>query len=163
MMRRSATCARPLSKPEWIFAPRVPNDEHLERHRHAELFVDTFACNAHTTANDALWAGLPVVTRVGKQMSARVAASLLKAVGLPELITSSDEDYEALILELARDAAKRRALRRKLADLRPNAALFDTALYTRHLEAGFDAAYDRFLKGLPPEDMRVARYTGHSA
>ncbi|MEM7703854.1 MAG: tetratricopeptide repeat protein [Pseudomonadota bacterium] len=143
-----------------IFAPRLPNDEHLERHRHADLFIDTFPCNAHTTCNDALWAGLPVVTRVGDQMASRVAASLLKAVGLPELITTTGEAYEALILELASDEAKRQALRAKLAALRPDAALFDTLRYIRHLEAGYDAAYDRVMKGLPPDDITVAAQTG---
>ncbi|MEO0420241.1 MAG: tetratricopeptide repeat protein [Pseudomonadota bacterium] len=143
-----------------IFAPRLPNDEHLERHRHADLFIDTFPCNAHTTCNDALWAGLPVVTRTGDQMASRVAASLLKAVGLPELITSRVDEYEALILDLATDDAKRNAIRTNLAALRPNAALFDTVRYIRHLEAGYDAAFDRAVKGLPPGDITVAAQTG---
>lgn len=157
---RAAAKAAGVDLDRLIFAPRLPNDEHLERHRHADLFIDTFPCNAHTTCNDALWAGLPVVTRTGDQMASRVAASLLKAVGLPELITTDDEAYEALILDLASDNAKRAAIRAKLAALRPNAALFDTVRYIRHLEAGYDAAFDRIVKGLPPDDITIAAQTG---
>ena len=80
-----------------IFADPVPHPQHLARHKHADLFIDTFNYNAHTTASDALWAGLPVVTKAGDQFAARVAASLLTAVGLPELITQSNADYERLI------------------------------------------------------------------
>jgi protein O-GlcNAc transferase len=139
-----------------IFAERVPNPAHLARHACADLFIDTFAMNAHTTTAEALWAGLPVVTRIGDQFGARVAASLLEAAGLGELITRGDEAYEALILELANDPAHLAAKRAKLARNRTCAALFDTALYTRHLEAGFDAAYDRFVKGRPPADIEIA-------
>ena len=106
------------------------------------------------------WAGLPVVTRSGEQFTARVAASLLEAVGLPELITSTDEAYEALIFELATDPDRLSGLRARLAEAHVNALLFDTKRYTRHLEAGFDAAYERFRTGLAPEDIVVAPYTG---
>ncbi|MEL7318341.1 MAG: tetratricopeptide repeat protein [Pseudomonadota bacterium] len=143
-----------------IFADRVPNAQHLARHAHADLSLDTAPCNAHTTCNDALWAGLPMVTRIGEQMASRVAASALEAIGLPELITSTDEAYEALIIELATDETQRRAIREKLAAARSTAPLFDTARYTRHLEAGYDAAFDRAVKGLPPGDITVAAQTG---
>jgi predicted O-linked N-acetylglucosamine transferase (SPINDLY family) len=124
-----------------IFAERVPHAEHLARHKHADLFVDTFNYNAHTTASDALWSGLPVVTKQGRQFAARVAASLLTAVGLPELITESEEDYERLILELANNPKRLSAVREKLSTNRHTEPLFDTHRYARHLETGFDRAY----------------------
>jgi predicted O-linked N-acetylglucosamine transferase (SPINDLY family) len=99
-LRRHAE-ARGIDPERLVFADKLAHAEHLARHRHANLFIDTFDCNPHTTASDALWAGLPVVTRQGEQFAARVAASLLTAVGLPELIVGSDESYEHLILELA--------------------------------------------------------------
>ena len=94
---------------------KLPMDEHLARHRLADLFVDTFAFNAHTTATEALWAGLPVVTKIGLGFAARVAGSLLNAVGLPELVTETEQDYEALILELATNPTKLAKIKEKLA------------------------------------------------
>lgn len=138
-----------------IFAQRLPNAQHLERQGHADLFVDTFAYNAHTTANDALWAGLPVVTRQGDQFAARVASSLLHAVELPELVTLSDADYERLIIELATNPARLSSIRAKLARNLKSAPLFDTALYTRHFEAGLKLAHERYRTGLPPADILV--------
>ena len=152
----AATKGAGIAPERLIFAPRVPHSDHLERHRHADLFVDTAPYGAHTTCNDALWAGLPVVTMMGKQMAARVAGSALKAVGLPELITHSWGEYEALIVELASDRLRLEALRTKLASKRFTAPMFDTSLYTRHLEDGFDAAYHRFSKNLPPADIEIA-------
>jgi predicted O-linked N-acetylglucosamine transferase (SPINDLY family) len=143
-----------------VFAERLPNSDHLARHAHADLFLDTFAVNAHTTASDALWAGLPLVTRRGQQFAARVAASLLEAAGLSELITASDEEYERLALSLARDPQRLAAIRQKLAERRDTAPLFDTALYTRHFEAGLDAAYERWRRGDSPADIDVTRLPG---
>jgi len=97
-----------------VFAPKVSQDEHLARLRHADLFLDTFAYNAHTTASDALYMGLPIVTKAGRQFAARVGASLLKAVGLPELVTETDSEYEALILDLAADPQRLTQIRDKL-------------------------------------------------
>ncbi|MDA9337407.1 tetratricopeptide repeat protein, partial [Planktomarina temperata] len=107
-----------------VFADRVPMDEHLARQRLADLFVDTFAFNAHTTASEALWAGLPVVTKAGDGFAARVAGSLLNAIGLPELVTTTDQDYEALILELATNPAKLAQVKDKLATNRLSQPLF---------------------------------------
>src|SRR5208282_2272488 len=86
-----------------VFARRLPPPEHLARHRVADLFLDTLPYNAHSTASDALWSGLPLVTQLGESFAGRVAASLLHAIGLPELVTHSIEDYEALALRLAKD------------------------------------------------------------
>src|SRR5262249_51576155 len=98
-----------------IFAPKLAdNAVHLARHRVADLFLDTLPYNAHTTASDALWGGLPIVTCLGETFAGRVAGSLLKAIGLPELITTSLEEYEALVLNLARDPTLLASIRRKL-------------------------------------------------
>lgn len=118
-----------------VFAPRLPHAGHLARHRLADLFLDTLPYNAHTGASDALWAGLPLVTCAGNAFAGRVAASLLHAVGLPELVTRSLAEYEALALALARDPARLAALRARLAENRLRAPLFDTARFCRQLEA----------------------------
>jgi predicted O-linked N-acetylglucosamine transferase (SPINDLY family) len=120
-----------------VWAPRLPPAHHLARHRLADLFLDTRPYNAHTTASDALWAGLPVLTCPGVTFASRVAASLLHAAGLPELVTASLADYEALALRLASDPAALTALRAKLAANRLTTPLFDSARFTRHLEAAY--------------------------
>ncbi|MDC0869697.1 tetratricopeptide repeat protein, partial [Paracoccaceae bacterium] len=140
-----------------VFACKVPMDEHLARQRFADLFVDTFAFNAHTTATEALWAGLPVVTKIGKGFAARVAGSLLNAVGLPELITESEEEYEALILELATKKRKLTNIKKKLAANRLSTPLFNTEQYTKHLEDGYQQAYQRYFDGQHPDTITVPR------
>ncbi len=153
---RKEAAARGIDPDRLVLAGRVPeNADHLARLKHADLFLDTFAYNAHATACDALWAGLPVVTKQGKQFAARVAASALTAAGLPELITSTDDEYEALILDLAMDRGKLAAITAKLAANRKTCPLFDTALFTRNLEDGFRQAYQRLLDGQLPADIRV--------
>ena len=117
-----------------VFAPPVPEADHFARLAAADLFLDTFPYNAHTTASDALWAGVPVVTRCGDTFVSRVAASLLQAVELPELITTSDQDYEALALDLAHAPTRLAALRRKLVETRAMAPLFDMARFTSNFE-----------------------------
>ncbi len=135
-LRREAA-ARGIDPARLIFAGKLPTAGHLARHAHADLFLDTFGINAHTTASDALWAGLPLVTRMGRSFAARVAASLLHAVDLPELVTQSDEAYEELALALARDPTRLTALRARLAANRLTTPLFDTARFTRDIEAIF--------------------------
>ena len=139
-----------------IFAERLPKDRHLERHRLADLFLDTRLYNAHTTASDALWAGLPVLTCIGESFPARVAASLLQAVDLPELITPSLDEYEQLAVRLATEPERLTALRAKLADSRLRAPLFDTERFARHLESAFEMMWQRHVQGLPPAPLRVA-------
>ncbi|MCO5066134.1 MAG: tetratricopeptide repeat protein [Rhizobiaceae bacterium] len=153
-LRKSAE-ASGVASDRLIFCDRAPHALHLARHRHADLFLDTFNCNAHTTGSDALWAGLPLITMAGKQFAARVAASLLNAVGLPELITESKEEYEARILHLATHRTELREIRERLARNRFIHPLFDTRRYTRNLENGFRRAYERYLAGEPPADIRV--------
>ena len=139
--------ARGISGDRVIFAEKVANSEHLARHRLADLFLDTFNYNAHTTASDALWVGLPVVTKLGEGFAARVAGSLLNAVGLPELITHSEEAYEALILKLATSPKKLSAIKEKLEANRLSKPLFNTEQYTKHLENGYQQAYQRYFNG----------------
>lgn len=133
-LKREAA-ARGVDPARLVFAERAPNAEHLARQRCADLFLDTFKVNAHTTASDALWAGLPIVTKIGNSFVARVAASLLHAVGMPELVTETNEAYEALALELATNPAKLAAVREKLAENRLATPLFDTERYARDFEA----------------------------
>ncbi|WP_161491954.1 tetratricopeptide repeat protein [Bradyrhizobium centrolobii] len=139
-----------------VFAKHVSSlSDHLARHRLADFFLDTLPYNAHTTASDALWAGLPVVTQIGNSFAGRVAASLLSAVGLPELITRTREEYEALAIDLALDKQKLQGIRERLQRTRLTAPLFDAALYAKHLEAAYEAMYQRYQAGLPPDHIEV--------
>jgi len=148
--------ARGVDPSRLVFADRIPHADHLARHQHADLFLDTFNCNAHTTASDALWAGLPVVTKQGQQFAARVAASLLNAVGLAELITTTEPDYEALILELATNRGRLKQITDRLASNRLTEPLFDTKRYTRNFERGLQQAYDRYFDDKEPHDFAVS-------
>lgn len=136
-LRREAV-ARGIAPDRLVFAPRLPLPEHLARHRQADLFLDTFAVNAHTTASDALWAGLPLVTTLGSSFAARVAGSLLHALDMPELVTDSAADYERLAFDLATDPDRLAAVRAKLDRNRLTAPLFDAQRYTRDLEALYE-------------------------
>jgi predicted O-linked N-acetylglucosamine transferase (SPINDLY family) len=127
-----------------IFAPRADHAEHLARHRLADLFLDTLPYNAHTTASDALWAGLPLVTCLGSTFAGRVAASLLKAVGLDRLITSSLDEYAALALELAQNPSMLASIKHELAMNRDGAALFDTSRTARAIEAAYTMMWERY-------------------
>ena len=138
-----------------VFAEKLPHDQHLGRQKHADLFIDTFNVNAHTTASDALWAGLPIVTKLGQGFAARVAGSLLTAVGLTELITENEQDYEALILELATNPVKLANVREKLAVNRLSQPLFDTQQYTKHLEDAYQQAYQNYFEGKSPQTIVV--------
>jgi predicted O-linked N-acetylglucosamine transferase (SPINDLY family) len=133
----------------------MPTPEHLARHRAADLFLDSFPYNAHTTASDALWAGLPLVTRLGDTFAGRVAASMLRAVGLPELIAATAEEYEDLAIRLAHDPRRLSELKTHLGDVRDSAALFDTPRFTRHLETALQRIHDRQLAGLAPAPIRI--------
>jgi predicted O-linked N-acetylglucosamine transferase (SPINDLY family) len=127
-----------------VFTPARPNADYLALYRVADLFIDTWPYNAHTTASDALWAGCPLVTLRGETFASRVAASLLTAVGLPELICDDVEGYVAKIVALARDADARTRLRLHLAGPGRERSLFDTARTTRMLEAAYLAMADQY-------------------
>jgi predicted O-linked N-acetylglucosamine transferase (SPINDLY family) len=139
-----------------VFAPFVAMERQLDRLPLADLFLDTLPCNAHTTASDALWAGVPVLTCQGNAFSGRVAASLLQAVGLPELVTQTLDGYEALAVRLARDPAALQAIRQTLASNRKTAPLFDTGRYARNLESAYARMWDIFQRGEPPQGFAVA-------
>jgi len=138
-----------------IFANTLNVAEHLARLKLADLFLDTFNFNAHTTASDALWVGLPVLTKMGKGFAARVASSLLTSLEVPELITTSEKDYEALALDLATSPEKLALIKKKLAEKRTTAPLFDTKTYTRNLEKGYAQVFERYASGLPPAEIKV--------
>jgi protein O-GlcNAc transferase len=139
-----------------IFAERVPlNEDHLVRQGLADLFLDTLPYNAHATASDALWGGLPVLTCLGETFAGRVAASLLNAIGLPELIAPTLERYEQIAIELATRPEKLAAIKRKLTQHRLTTPLFDTRMFTRHIEAAYTAMYERHQAGLAPDHIIV--------
>lgn len=154
-LRREAG-ARGIAPERLVTAGRLPVAEHLARQRAADLFLDTLPCNAHTTASDALWAGLPVLTCPGETFAGRVAASLLAALRLPELICPTLDAYETTAIALGNDPARLSALRDTLLRHRRTAPLFDTARYTRHLEAAFTAMWERQRADLPPDHIDIA-------
>jgi len=153
-LRREAA-QRGVNPERLVFAGRVRMAEHLARHRHADLVLDTLPYNAHTTASDALWAGVPVLTCTGQAFASRVAASLLKAMDVPELVTSTRTEYEDLAIELAHDPQRMRRLKQRLANGRISAPLFDTGLSTRHIEAAYRIIFERYQAQLRPEHIDV--------
>lgn len=154
-LRREAA-ARGVDPSRLVFAPRIGVPDHLARQRHGDLFLDCLEVNAHTTASEALWAGLPVLTCVGEAFASRVAGSLLHAAGLPELVTHTMDDYEARALELARERGELRALRDRLAATRLSVPLFDIDRFTHHLELAYERMWQIHLEGRPPEHFAVA-------
>jgi len=149
-LRREAE-QRGIAGHRLIFAPRLPLAEHLARLRQADLVLDTFPYGAHTTASDALWAGVPVLSYAGRSFPSRVAGSLLNTIGLPELITSSLDEYENMARDLAQDPARLSAYRRTLAENRETSGLFDGERFARNLEAAFTAMAARRRDGTASE------------
>jgi predicted O-linked N-acetylglucosamine transferase (SPINDLY family) len=145
-----------VARERLAFAPRLPMPEHLARQRLADLFLDTRFCNAHTTASDALWVGLPVVSCMGATFASRVAGSLLHATGLAELAVDTLEAYESLALSLAQDPERLAQLRRRLQEGRDRWPLFDSAQQAHHVEEAYSSIWRRHLTGLPPDHIRVA-------
>jgi predicted O-linked N-acetylglucosamine transferase (SPINDLY family) len=153
---RAAAVAAGVDPDRIVFAPRVAAmADHLARLRLADLFVDTTDYNAHTTASDALWAGLPVVTCAGATFPGRVAASLLHGIGLAELVTTSVADYETLALKLAQDSALLQSIRQKLQANRLTQPLFDTDRFRRHIEAAYATMLDVWQRGEKPRAFSV--------
>jgi protein O-GlcNAc transferase len=150
--------ARGISAERLVFAQGVSHETYLAQFRRADLYLDTFNYNAGATASNALWAGLPVLTKLGRGYTARMAGSLLTSIGLPELATHSEEDYESLALALATDPERLAKIRQTLADNRLSTPLFDTALFTKHLENGFEQVYQRYYDGKPPDDIFVPEH-----
>jgi protein O-GlcNAc transferase len=152
---RKEAAAREVDAARLIFARHMPSPDHLARHRAADLCLDTLPYNAHTTASDALWAGKPILTCIGETFAGRVAASLLYALRLPELVTTTLRDYEELAVELATRPEKLAAIHHKLADNRDTTSLFDTKRFTKHIETAFSELNERYRAGLMPSDLFV--------
>jgi protein O-GlcNAc transferase len=158
-LRREAA-ARGVAPERLVFARHAPIPEYLARLAAADLFLDTVPYNAGATANDALWAGLPVLTCAGDSYVGRMAGSLLHAIGLPELATASPAEYEARAQELARDPARLMELRRRLAANRTRTPMFDMARYTSGIEAAYLGMWQRWRAGEPPAGFRVGAAEG---
>ena len=148
--------SRGIDSKRLVFAERIAHPDYLARFRVADLFLDTFNYNAGATASNALWAGLPVLTKMGEGYVARMAGSLLNAIDLPELITTTEEAYESLALELATNPQKLQAIKAKLRANRDTKPLFDTARFTQHLEAAYRKIYDRYYDGEKPDHIVIS-------
>jgi predicted O-linked N-acetylglucosamine transferase (SPINDLY family) len=154
-LKREA-CSHGISEDRLIFCQRTPLlSDHLARYRFADLFLDTLPFNAITTASDSLWAGLPVLTCIGQSFVSRVAASLLYAVGLPELVTDSVEAYEALAIDFALQPLKLEHIKNKLQKNLLTMPLFDTRQYTLHIESAYSQIYKRYISGLAPDHLYI--------
>lgn len=153
---RAEAQRRGVAPERLIFAPRAPlAAQHLARQRQADLFLDTLPYNAHTTATEALWTGLPVITCMGTSFAGRVAASINRAIGMPELVTRSLAEYEALAVKIAQNPGFHADLKDKLGRNRQTHPLFDTARFARHIEACYESMWRRYRDGRPPESFAV--------
>ena len=139
-----------------VFAERIKMTEHLARQKVADLFIDTFPYTGHTTASDALWVGLPVLTRIGESFASRVSASLLNAIDLSELVTSSEKQYEDIAVELATNPIKLKEIKNKLKNNRNTKPLFNTQIFTRNMEKAYSLMYERYLKNLPLDNIEIS-------
>jgi protein O-GlcNAc transferase len=153
-LRREAA-HRGIAPERLVFAPFIGSADHLARCRLADLCLDTLPCNAHTTASDALWAGVPMVTCLGSSFAGRVGASVLNAAGLPELISRSLEDYEQLALRLATDEKALAVIKEGLRINRSACPLFDTDRFRRHIEAAYTTMWERYQAGKVPESFTI--------
>ena len=138
-----------------IFAKRMPVQEHLARHKLADLFIDTFPYTAHTTCSDALWAGLPVLTRIGQTFASRVGASLLSSIGLEELIANTKKEYENLAIKIATNSKILKNIKNKLEKNKINKPLFNTKLYTSNLELAYKKIYKNYYSNLAIKNIEI--------
>ncbi|MEP7173048.1 MAG: tetratricopeptide repeat protein [Aestuariivirga sp.] len=160
-LRREAQ-VRGVDPTRLVFAGKLPREQYIARFRCAELFLDTLPYNAGTTASDALWAGLPVLTRLGETFSGRVCASILASIGLPDLITRTPGEYETLAIELAAQPRKLADIRDKLKANRHTTRLFDSRRFTRSIEAAYSAMFERYANDLPPDHIDIEDNSGPS-
>jgi predicted O-linked N-acetylglucosamine transferase (SPINDLY family) len=147
LLREAA--ARGIAADRLVFAPTMHQTAHLNRIGCADLFIDTWPCNAHTTASDALWAGLPLVTLSGESFASRVAGSLLQAIGVPDTVCDTVQAYESKVMELATNEALRLSIRARVQAARQTAALFSGALIAPQIESLYERMWERALAGLP--------------
>ena len=157
---RSEAQARGVDPARLVFAELQPIEKHLARHRLADLFLDTLPCNAHTTASDALWAGLPIVTQLGEFFAGRVAASLLYAIGLPELVTHNSTDYEGLALRLAKHPGLLQDYQKRLHANRLTHPLFDTDRFRSHIERAYLQMWEIWQRGEAPRSFAIETGVG---
>jgi predicted O-linked N-acetylglucosamine transferase (SPINDLY family) len=151
---QKAAASHDVNPERLVFASYLASTaDHLARHRLADLFLDTLPYNAHTTASDALWAGVPVLTQIGETFAGRVSASLLTTLGMTELITENAEQFEQLAVALATQPVRLRDIRQKLARQRLSTPLFETAVFTRAMERAYAAIQQRYQDGLAPEHI----------
>ncbi len=146
---------RDLNSDRIIFAKSLPMEEHLGRQKLADLFLDTFPYGAHTTCSDALWVGLPLITKKGESFASKVSSSLLNSIGLEELITESDDEYEKLAIDLASDRKRLNLIKKKLVQNIKFKPLFNTDLYTLNLEKAYKKVFENHIKNLPKENVEV--------
>jgi predicted O-linked N-acetylglucosamine transferase (SPINDLY family) len=158
---RKEVAARGVAPDRFVIADKVAHPQHLARLAVADLFLDSLPYGAHTTCSDALWMGLPVLTCPGGAFAGRVAASLVTAVGMPELIAADLADYEAMAVEMARDRARLGALRQRLIAARDAAPLFDTDRFRRSIESAYEMMWARWQQGLPPANIDVKSDGSH--
>ena len=147
--------ARGNNNKRLVFGGYMPNAEYLARYQACDLFLDTFSYNAGTTASDALWAGLPILTLIGQSFASRVAASLLNAIDLPELITNTLGEYESIAIELAMNPEKLAAIKQKLINNRQTTPLFDSPLFAKNLEAAYMKMVERYQDNLEPDHIHL--------
>jgi len=152
---RNAAAERGIDSRRLVFCEKTKMEDHLSRHQLADIFLDTIPVNAHTTASDALWAGLPLVTCRGDSFASRVAASLLSAIGLPELVADSLERYEAITLNLAIDTAALRCIREKLSKNRLGTPLFDINRFRDDIEIAYRTMWQITQRGEAPRSFSV--------
>ena len=148
--------SRGIAAERLLFAPLLPHDEHMRRLGCVDIYLDAWPCNAHTTAGEALWVGVPVVTLTGEIFAQRVAASLLETLGVPQLICHDREQYVAAVIALAHDPERRTALRAKIEAQRSASTLFDGVRFARDIEALYERMWARAVAGLPPEHLSAA-------
>jgi predicted O-linked N-acetylglucosamine transferase (SPINDLY family) len=158
----AAAAANGIDASRLVFAPLLPADQHLSRLAAADIYLDTWPCNAHTTASEALWAGVPPVTLIGETFAQRVAASLLHASGLPELVCDDVAHYEHTVVQLATQPALRQALRERLTAQRVGHPLFDGVRFARDIEALYERMWARAAAGLPPEHLAAQASLGRA-
>lgn len=147
---------RGLDPSRLVFAKHAPHQKHLARLRQADLFLDTYPYGAHTTASDALWLDLPVITRVGRSFASRVAGSLLSTLNLPDLVVDSEAEYEALAIDLAHNRLRMAAIKQRLQENKNNTPLFDTPTLVRHIETAYRLAFEHHEVGLAPSHLEIS-------
>jgi predicted O-linked N-acetylglucosamine transferase (SPINDLY family) len=147
--------AREIEPSRLVFAKRLPREEYLAQFRVVDLFLDTLPYNAATTSSDALRMGLPVLTCMGESFASRIAASVISSVNVPELITTSEEEYESLAIEMANNPEKYKQIKDKLLHNLPTAPLYNTELFTKNIETAYKAMYKRSQEGLKPKNIYV--------